>query len=109
MAEHAATLTDADEATGARIVWHALAAPARQIASNAGHEPGVVAEHIERELGAIGFDVVTGRYADLTKAGILDPAKVTRAALESAASVVGLVLTTECLIADQPAEADTGP
>ena len=108
VAEHAATLKDPDEATGARIMWHALAAPARQIAINAGHEPGVVVEHIEHDFGAIGFNVATDDYEDLTKAGIIDPAKVTRAALENAASVVGLLLTTECLIADEPAEPGAG-
>jgi chaperonin GroEL len=105
VAEHAATLDDPDEATGARIVWHALAAPARQIARNAGLEPGVVVEHVEHELAAIGFNAASGHYEDLVKAGIIDPAKVTRAALENAASVAGLMLTTECLIADSPAPA----
>ena len=101
---------DPHQGTGARIVWHALAAPARQIALNAGHEPGVVAEPIEHVVGAIGFNVVTDVFEDLTKAGIIDPAMVTtRAALENAASVVGLVLTTECHIADKPADAATGP
>ena len=103
VAKHAKSLKDSDEATGARIVWHALSTPARQIASNAGHEPGVIVDRIEHELGAIGFNAATGDYEDLTKAGVIDPAKVTRAALENAASVVGLVLTTEVLIADQPA------
>jgi chaperonin GroEL len=108
VADLARTLKDPDQATGARIVWHTLAAPARRIAVNAGHEPGVVVEHIEHELGAIGFTVVTGTDEDLTKAGIIDPAMVTRAALENTASVVALVLTTECLIADKPAQAQTG-
>jgi chaperonin GroEL len=96
------SLTDPDEATGARIVWNALAAPARQIAANAGHQPGVVVEHIAREVGAIGLNAATGDYEDLTKAGIIDPAMVTRAALQNAASVAALVLTTECLIAEKP-------
>ena len=103
VAAQAKSLKDADEATGARIVWHALAAPARQIARNAGHEPGVAVYRIEHELGDIGFNAATGDYEDLTKAGIIDPAKVTRVALENAASVVGLFLTTEVLIADKPA------
>ncbi len=96
----AAGLGSTDEATGARIVWQALAAPIRQIAANAGHQPGVVVAHVERELGAIGLNAATGVYEDLTKAGVIDPAMVVRAALENAASVVGLVLTTECLVAD---------
>ncbi len=101
VAKHAASLADADEATGARIVWHALASPARQIAKNAGHEPGIVVGRVEAKTGGFGFNAATGRYQDLLKAGIIDPAKVTRAAIENAASVVGLVLTTECLIADK--------
>ncbi len=96
----AAGLGSGDEATGARIVWQALAAPIRQIAANAGHQPGVVVAHVERELGAIGLNAATSVYEDLNKAGVIDPAMVVRAALENAASVVGLVLTTECLVAD---------
>ena len=95
-------LADADEATGARIVAKALAAPARQIAANAGHEPGVVVERIAHETGPIGFNAATGNQENLTKAGIIDPATVTRSALQNAASVAALVLTTECLIADNP-------
>jgi chaperonin GroEL len=102
VAELAGGQEDSDQATGARIVWSALAAPTRQIAINAGHDPSVVVEHVEHEIGAIGYNVVADVYEDLTKAGIIDPAMVTRAALENAASVVGLMLTTECLIADQP-------
>jgi chaperonin GroEL len=103
----ATNCTDPDEATGARIIWHALAAPTRQIALNAGHEAGVVVEQIERELAGMGFNAATGEYEDLPKAGIIDPAMVTRAALQNAASVVGLLLTTECLIADKPQPDDT--
>ncbi len=101
-------LVDADEATGARIVSKALASPARQIASNAGHEPGVVVERIAHELGPIGFNAATGDYENLTKAGIIDPATVTRSALQNAASVAALVLTTECLIADKPQKPKPG-
>ncbi len=100
VAEHADSLADADEATGARIVWHALAAPVRQIASNAGHEAGMVVHDLEKKSGATGFNAATGRYENLVKAGIIDPTKVTRSALENAASVVGLVLTTECIISE---------
>ncbi len=96
------SLSDPDEATGARIVWQALAAPTRQIAVNAGHEGGVVVEHAERELGSVGFNVSTGEFEDLTKAGVIDPAMVTRAALQNAGSVASLLLTTECLITDLP-------
>jgi chaperonin GroEL len=101
-------LVDADEATGARIVSKALAAPARQIAANAGHEPGVVVERIAHELGPIGFNAATGDYENLTKAGIIDPATVTRSALQNAASVAALVLSTECLIADKPQKPKPG-
>jgi chaperonin GroEL len=93
---------DPDEATGARIVWQALSAPLRQIAHNAGHEPGIVAERVEHELGSVGFNAATGIYEDLSKAGVIDPAMVTRAALQNAASVAALMLTTEALVTDKP-------
>ena len=105
VAAHAAGLLDADEATGARIVWQALDAPLRQIASNAGHEPGTVVHQVEHKTGAYGFNAETGRCENLVKARIVDPAKVTRAALENAASIVGLILTTEALVADAPVAA----
>lgn len=105
VAAHEAMLANPDEATGARIVSKALAAPLRQIAANAGHEPGTVAHQVEHKKGPHGFNAATGRFENLTKARIVDPAKVTRAALENAASVVGLILTTEALIADAPAAA----
>ncbi|HEX4981725.1 MAG TPA: chaperonin GroEL, partial [Ilumatobacteraceae bacterium] len=91
-----------DEATGARIVWEALLAPARLIAENAGMEGSVMVNRIEAEAGPIGLNATTGEITDLVKAGITDPAKVTRAALQNAASIVALVLTTECLVADKP-------
>lgn len=105
VAAHEASLADPDEATGARIVWKTLAAPLRQIAANAGHEPGTVTYEVEHRTGDQGFNAATGAFENLTKARIVDPAKVTRAALENAASVVGLILTTEALIADAPAAA----
>ena len=95
------TLTG-DEATGARTVWQALEAPARLIANNAGVEGAVTVQQIERETGSVGFNAATGEFEDLLKAGVLDPAKVTRAALQNAASIAGLVLTTEVLVADKP-------
>jgi chaperonin GroEL len=97
----AAAMDDLDEITGARIVSKALSAPARQIALNAGYDPAVVVEQVERELGAVGFNAATGDFEDLTKAGIIDPAMVTRAALQNAASVAALILTTECIISDK--------
>jgi chaperonin GroEL len=91
-----------DEATGARTVYEALVAPARHIADNAGLEGSVVVQRVESEKGAMGLNAATGEYVDLLKAGIIDPAKVTRAALQNAASIAALVLTTECLVADKP-------
>jgi chaperonin GroEL len=100
-----ASLTDSldgDEATGARIVHRALEAPARLIADNAGHEGAVVVQQAEAESGTTGFNAATGEFVDLLKAGVIDPAKVTRAALQNAASIAGLLLTTETLVADKP-------
>ena len=91
-----------DEATGARTVWEALEAPARNIADNAGMEGALVVQRVSGEKGAVGLNAATGEYIDLVKAGIIDPAKVTRAALQNAASIAALVLTTECLVADKP-------
>jgi chaperonin GroEL len=93
---------DGDEATGARIVHRALEAPARLIADNAGHEGAVVVQQAEAETGTTGFNAATGEFVDLLKAGVIDPAKVTRAALQNAASIAGLLLTTETLVADKP-------
>ncbi len=94
-----------DEQTGARLVWEALTAPARNIAENAGLEGSVMVRAIESEIGSMGLNANTGEIVDLVKAGIIDPAKVTRAGLQNAASIAALVLTTECLIADKPAPA----
>ena len=96
---------EGDEATGARAVWKALEAPARHIAENAGLEGAVAVQQAERETGSIGLNAATGEFEDLVKAGVIDPAKVTRAALQNAASIAGLLLTTECLVADKPEEA----
>jgi chaperonin GroEL len=94
-----------DEATGARIVAHALEEPLKQIAVNAGLEGGVVAERVRSLDGASeGLNAATGDYEDLTKAGIIDAAKVTRSALQNAASIAALFLTTEAVIADKPEE-----
>ena len=93
---------EGDEATGANIVRVALEVPLKQIAINAGLEGGVVAEKVRNLDGAQGLDAATGEYVDLIKAGIIDPAKVTRSALQNAASIAGLFLTTEAVIADKP-------
>jgi chaperonin GroEL len=93
---------EGDEATGAKTVWEALVAPARLIADNAGLEGAVTVQQVEAATGSIGLNAATGEMVDLVKAGIIDPAKVTRAALQNAASIAALVLTTECLVADKP-------
>ncbi len=91
-----------DEATGARSVYDSLVAPGRHIADNAGMEGAVAIQRVESEKGSVGLNAATGEYVDLMKAGIIDPAKVTRAALQNAASIAALVITTECLVADKP-------
>jgi chaperonin GroEL len=99
---------DGDEATGANIVRTALEAPLKQIAHNAGLEPGVVAEKVRGLALGEGLDAATGEYKDLIKAGIIDPAKVTRSALQNAASIAALFLTTEAVVADKPEKAGAG-
>ena len=93
---------EGDEATGARIVEIALEAPLKQIAINAGLEGGVVVEKVRNLEPGWGLNAATGEYVDLIKAGIIDPAKVTRSALQNAASIAALFLTTEVVIADKP-------
>ncbi len=91
-----------DEATGAMIVRRSLQEPAKLIAANAGFEGAVVVERIRGESDGAGFNAATGAWEDLRKAGIIDPAKVTRSALQNAASIAALVLTTECAIVEKP-------
>lgn len=93
---------EGDEAIGAVIVKRALEEPMRQLASNAGDEGSTVVQHVKGKKGAIGYNAETGEFEDLMKAGIIDPTKVTRAALQNAASVAGLLLTTEVLVAEIP-------
>ena len=93
---------DGDEATGARIVHVALEAPARLIADNAGMEGSVMVRDVESASGSTGLNALTGELEDLIEAGVIDPAKVTRAALQNAASIAALLLTTEALVADKP-------
>src|SRR6202034_2093169 len=90
------------EATGARIVAGALEEPLRWIAFNAGMEGAVLVSQVEAAKGNNGLNAATGELEDLVKAGIIDPAKVTRSALQNAASIAGLLLTTEALVADKP-------
>ncbi|MEO8264249.1 MAG: chaperonin GroEL, partial [Ilumatobacteraceae bacterium] len=98
-----------DEATGAKTVWESLTAPCRLIADNAGMEGAVVVPQVEAATGSMGMNAATGEMVDLVKAGIIDPAKVTRAALQNAASIAALVLTTECLVADKPEKKQAMP
>ena len=94
-----------DEATGARMVARSLEGPLKQIAENAGLEGGVVVEKVKNLKGNEGLNAATGEYEDLVKLGVIDAAKVTRSALQNAASIAALFLTTECVIADKPEEA----
>ena len=94
-----------DEATGANIVRVAIEAPLKQIALNAGLEPGVVANKVADLPAGQGLNAATGEYVDMFAAGIIDPAKVTRSALQNAASIAGLFLTTEAVVADKPEKA----
>ena len=93
---------EGDAQTGARIVYAALEAPARLIADNAGLEGAVMVREIESATGSTGLNAATGEMVDLVEAGVIDPAKVTRAALQNAASIAALLLTTEVLVADKP-------
>ena len=94
-------LDDPDEQVGVEIVKRALEEPCRQIAENAGLEGSVVVDRIEKEAQNVGYDALVGEYTDLVKAGVLDAKKVMRLALQNAASVAGLMLTTEALVADK--------
>ena len=100
---------EGDEATGGRMVHKALEAPARTIADNAGLEGAVYVQKVEAESGSVGLNAATGELVDLIKAGVIDPAKVTRAALQNAASIAALLLTTEALIADKPEDTPAMP
>ncbi len=98
-----------DEKIGRSLVRRALEEPLRQIASNAGHEAGVVVEAVRNGEGAFGFDAAKGEYVDMLAAGIPDPAKVTRSTVQNAASIAGLLLTTEALVAEQKEDAPALP
>ncbi|MEW6328085.1 MAG: chaperonin GroEL [Thermodesulfobacteriota bacterium] len=93
-----------DEQIGVNLIKRALEEPVRQIANNAGYEGSVVVEHVKKEKNASGFNAETGEFEDLIKAGVIDPTKVTRFALQNAASVAGLLLTTEAMVAEKPEE-----
>ena len=95
---------NADEQTGINIVRRAIEEPLRQIVSNAGGEGAVVVDKVRQGEGDYGYNAREDKYEDLRKAGVIDPAKVERVALENAASIAGMFLTTECLICDKPEE-----
>jgi chaperonin GroEL len=100
---------EADEKIGVQIVRRAIEEPTRQLADNAGAEGALVVEEIKKRKGNEGYDVATEQYTDLVKAGIVDPTKVTRSALQNAASIAGLLLTTEALITEIPEKEKSGP
>ena len=100
---------EGDVKTGVNIVKRAIEEPVRQIANNAGLEGSVVVAEVKKTDSGIGFNALTGEYVDMIKAGIVDPAKVTRSALQNAASIAAMVLTTETVVADKPAPAGAMP
>ncbi|TAF50370.1 MAG: chaperonin GroEL [Oscillatoriales cyanobacterium] len=102
------TLTG-EELTGALIVARALAAPLKRIAENAGLNGAVIAERVKEKPFNVGFNAATNEFVDMFEAGIVDPAKVTRSALQNAASIAGMVLTTECIVVDKPEPKDGAP
>jgi chaperonin GroEL len=100
---------DADEKVGVQIVRRAIEEPLRQLADNAGAEGALIVEEVKKRKGNEGYDVASGEYKDLVKAGIVDPTKVTRSALQNAASISGLLLTTEALVTELPEKEKTPP
>ncbi len=101
---------EGDEKTGVEIIRHALAAPLRQIALNAGREPGVVLAKVQAKTGAFGYNADTDTYGDLMKDGVIDPAKVVRTALQNGSSVARILLSTDCVVAEKPKKKDeAGP
>ena len=93
---------EGDEAVGASIIARAIEAPLRKLVNNAGQEAALVIANVKKATGTNGYNVRTGEYADLMKCGVVDPAKVTRSALQNAASIAGLLLTTDCMVTDIP-------
>ncbi|MFQ5729425.1 MAG: chaperonin GroEL [Waddliaceae bacterium] len=100
---------EADEKTGARIIARALSAPLRQIATNAGQEGSIILQHVEQLPEKSGYNALTGEYVDMIEAGILDPTKVTRLALENAASIAAMLITTEAIVAEIPEDKASSP
>ena len=95
---------EGDQQIGVKILKKSLEAPTKQIAENAGAEGSVIVEKLKGKENGIGFNAITGEFEDMIKAGIVDPAKVTRSAIQNAASIGGMILTTECLVTDKPEE-----
>ena len=100
---------EGDEAVGVQIVRRAIEEPTRQLADNAGQEGALIVQEIKKRKGNEGYNVATGEYEDLVKAGVVDPTKVTRSALQNAASISGLLLTTEAIITEMPEKEKTPP
>ena len=98
-----------EELTGALIVSRAIAAPLKRIAENAGQNGAVIAERVKEKPFNVGYNAATGEFSDMFEAGIVDPAKVTRSALQNAASIAGMVLTTECIVVDKPEKEKSAP
>ena len=97
---------EGDEKVGASIICRAIEAPLRKLVNNAGQEAALVIANVKKSTGTNGYNVRTGEYCDLLKAGVVDPAKVTRSALQNAASIAGLLLTTDCMVTDLPEKKD---
>ena len=100
------TRDNPDQDAGIRIVMRAVEEPLRQIVDNAGVEPSVVLQRVVDGEGSFGYNAATGEYGDLMQMGVLDPCKVTRVALQNAASIASLILTTDCLVAQAAAGED---
>jgi chaperonin GroEL len=107
--EWAALNLSGEELIGAQIVASSLTAPLMRIAQNGGANGAVVAEHVRNKPFNEGYNAATGEYVDMLAAGIVDPAKVTRSGLQNAASIAGMVLTTECIVADLPEKKEAAP
>src|SRR5262245_1722637 len=102
-------LAEADEQIGVDIVKRAIESPLRMLASNAGVEGSLIVQEVKKRKGNEGYNVATGEYTDLVKAGVVDPKKVTRSALQNASSIAGLLLTTECLVTELPEKEKPAP
>jgi chaperonin GroEL len=100
---------EGDEQIGVEIVKRAIEEPLRMLANNAGVEGSVIVQEVKRRKGNEGYNVSTGQFEDLVKSGVVDPKKVTRCALQNAASVAALMLTTECLITEIPEKKEPAP